>query len=90
MLQALIQTIANLGFDSEAVNDSFNKIINTIKSGDTSSVDGIMGIFRDVISVVTGTSAADVSMIAGALATSVLEVLSNAGTSGVLSTITGA
>ena len=90
MLQALLQTIANLGFDSEAVNDSFNNILNTIKSGDTSSIDGLMGIFRGVISAVTGVPTADVSMVATALVTSVLEVLSNAGTSSVLTTITGA
>ena len=90
MIQALLQTIANLGIDAEAINKAFNSIINTIKTGDLSSIEGLMGVFRGVISAITGTSATDISMVSTALVTSVLEVLSSAGTSGVLSNITGA
>jgi len=90
MLQALLQTLANLGFDSQAVNNSFNEVINTIRNGDTGSLDGVFGIFKGVLSVVTGVDAADVGMIITSLITSVIEVLSNVGGSGVLSTITGA
>ncbi len=90
MLQALLQTIANLGLDSETVNQTFNNILSTIRSGDTSSVDGVMGVFRGLLSVVTGVDATDVSMIVASVVTSMLQVLSNAGASNVLSTITGA
>ena len=90
MLQALLQTIANLGFDSQAVNTSFNTILDTIKTGDTGSLDGIMGIFKGVVSVVTGMDAAELSLIASSLATSVMGMLSDAGASSVLTTITGA
>ena len=37
MLQALLQTLANLGFDSQAINESFNNIMTTIRSGDPGS-----------------------------------------------------
>ncbi|MBQ9507522.1 MAG: hypothetical protein IJR51_10235 [Clostridia bacterium] len=90
MLQALLQTIANLGFDAQAVNTSFNSILDTIKTGDTGSLDGIIGIFKGVLSVVTGMDAAELSLIASSLATSVLGMLSDAGASSVLTTITGA
>lgn len=90
MLQALLQTIANLGFDAQAVNNSFNNVMSTIRTGDTGSLGGLMGIFQGVISAVTGVNANDVSLIASSVITSVMEMLSNAGTSGVLSTITGA
>ncbi len=90
MLQALLQTIANLGFDAQAVNNSFNNVMNAINTGDTSSLGGIMGIFQGMISAVTGVNANDVSLIAASVLNSVMEMLSNAGNSGVLSTITGA
>lgn len=90
MLQALLQTLSNLGFDSGSVNNSFNEVLNTIRSGDMSSLDGIFGVFNGVISAVTGLDAADVSMIIASLITGIVEVLSNVGGSGLLSTITGA
>ena len=90
MLQALLQTIANLGFDAQAVNTSFNNILETIRNGNTGSLDGIIGIFKGVLSVVTGMDAAELSLIASSLATSVLGMLSDAGASSVLTTITGA
>ena len=37
MLQTLIQTIANLGFDAQAVEATFNEIIATIQTGDMTS-----------------------------------------------------
>ena len=90
MLQALLQTLANLGFDSQAINESFNNIMTTIRSGDPGSLDGIAGMFRGLLSAFTGVDQAQLSLIANSVLTSVLELLSNAGTSGVLSTITGA
>ncbi|MCH5197643.1 MAG: hypothetical protein J1E34_01945 [Oscillospiraceae bacterium] len=90
MLQALLQTLANLGFDAQSVNNSFNEVLNTIRGGDTSSLEGIFGVFNNVISVVTGVDSADVSMIIASLVTSIIEVFSNVGGSGILSTITGA
>ena len=90
MLQALLQTIANLGFDAETVNSAFNNILTTIRSGDTSSLSGVMGIFRGLVSVLTGADAADVSLIANSLVTGVMEVLSSASATTVFSTITGA
>ncbi|MBQ7638190.1 MAG: hypothetical protein IJS90_04740 [Clostridia bacterium] len=90
MLQALLQTLANLGFDSQAVNNTFNEVLGTIRGGDTSSLDGLFGVFKGVISVVTGVDSADVSMIIASLLTSVIEVFSKVGDSGVLSTINGA
>lgn len=90
MLQALLQTVANLGFDAQAVNTTFNNIMEAIKGGDTSSINGIMGIFKGVVAAFTGMDAADLSLIASSLITSVLEVLTNSGTASMLSTITGA
>ncbi len=90
MLQALLQTIANLGLDSQTVNNTFNNILNTIRGGDTSSVDGVMGIFRGLITAMTGVDATDASNIVASVVTGMLQVLSNAGASNVLSTITGA
>ena len=90
MLQALLQTIANLGFGAQAVNTTFNNILDSIQGGDTSSVSGIMGIFKGVVSAFTGVNSADLSLIASSLVTSVLEVLTNSGTTNMLSTITGA
>ena len=90
MLQALLQTLANLGFDSQAINESFNNIMNTIRSGDPGSLSGIAGMFKGLVSAFTGVDPAQLSLIANSVLTSVLELLSNAGTSGVLSTIAGA
>ena len=90
MLQALLQTLANLGFDSQAINDSFNNIMTAIRSGDTGSVDGVLGMFKGLLSAFTGVDQAQLSLIANSVLTSVLELLSNTGTSSVLSTITGA
>ncbi len=90
MLQALLQTIANLGFDSEAINNSFNGIMSAVNGGDTGSLGGLINIFKGIVSAVTGADTGEVSLIASSIITSVLDMLSNAGTSGVLTTITGA
>lgn len=90
MLSALIQTIANLGFDSQAVTDTFNQIIATIQNGDTTSLEGLTGILSGILSVFTGVGAADISAVISSLVSSVVEVLSSDTTSSLLSTMTGA
>ena len=90
MLQALIQTLANLGFDSEAINNAFNAVIATVRSGDTKSLEGLGNIATGILSIFTGVSATDISSVIASLVTGVLDVLSSSGTSTVLSTITGA
>ena len=90
MLSALLQTIANLGFDAQAVSNAFNSIVDAVKTGDTSSLQGLVGIFKGIVAAVTGASTADVSLALSSLITSVIEMLSNPNSSTVLSTITGA
>ncbi len=90
MLNTLIQTIANLGFDAEAITSAFNRVIDTIRNGDMSSIQGLSDIFTGIISALTGASAADINAILSSLITSVIAILSDDVTSSVLSTITGA
>lgn len=90
MLNTLIQTIANLGFDSSAITEAFNNVIETIKGGDASSLAGIMDIFTGIVASITGANAADVAAIISSLVSSVVSLLSDDATSSVLSTITGA
>ncbi len=90
MLQALIQTLANLGFDATAINSAFNAVIATIQAGDTKSLEGLSGIATGILSIFTGVSATDISSVIGSLITGVIDVLSSSGASSVLSTITGA
>lgn len=90
MLNTLIQTIANLGFDAEAITEAFNRVIETIQMGDTSSLAGIADIFTGILSAFTGVSTADVSAILTSLVSSVVAILSDDATSSVISTITGA
>lgn len=90
MLSALLQTIANLGFDASAITNAFNSIIATVQAGDTGSLEGLNGIFTGILSVITGLSAADITTVISSLISSVIEVLSNDAASSVLSTITGA
>ena len=90
MLSALIQTIANLGFDATVVNDAFNQVIATIEAGDTSSIAGLGEIFTNIISIFSGVSAADVSTVISSMIASVVDILSSDSTSSVLSAITGA
>ncbi len=90
MLNALIQTIANLGFDSAAITEAFNKVIQTIQNGDMSSLAGIMDVFTGIVAALTGASAADISAIISSLVSSVVAILSDDTTNSVLSTITGA
>lgn len=90
MLNTLIQTIANLGFDAQAITTAFNNVIETIRNGDVSSMQGISDIFTGIISALTGASTADINAILSSLITSVIAILSDDVTSSVLSTITGA
>ncbi len=90
MLNTLIQTIANLGFDSNAITEAFNRVIETIRMGDLSSVSGIMDIFTGIVSAITGVSVADISAIITSLIESVVSILSDDSTNSILSVITGA
>lgn len=90
MLNTLIQTIANLGFDAESITTAFNNVIETIRNGDVSSVQGLSDVFTGIIAALTGASAADINAILSSLITSVIAILSDDTTSSVLSTITGA
>ena len=90
MLNTLIQTIANLGFDANAITVAFNNVIETIRNGDMSSMKGISDIFTGIIAALTGATAADISAILSSLINSVVAILSDDATSSVLSTITGA
>ena len=90
MINTLIQTAANLGFDSEAISAAFNKVLETIRNGDTSSLQGISEMMTGIVSALTGASAADINAVLTSLITSVVAILSDDSTSSVLSTITGA
>ena len=90
MLNTLIQTIANLGFDANAITVAFNNVIETIRNGDMSSMKGISDVFTGIIAALTGATAADISAILSSLINSVVAILSDDATSSVLSTITGA
>ena len=87
MLQALLQTIANLGFSSGSVNETFNAVLAAVQAGDTGTLGSLL---KGVVSAVTGVDSADVGLVASSILMSVMEMLSSAGTSGVLTTITGA
>lgn len=90
MLNTLIQTIANLGFDENAITAAFNRVISAIQNGDTSSLAGIMDIFTGVVSGFTGLDAADISAVVSSLVSSIVAILSDESTNSVISTITGA
>lgn len=90
MLNALLQTIANLGLDASKISETFNAILATIAGGDLSSVNGLGDILTGILSVFTGVSSGDITTILQSLITSVVEVLSNDTVSGLLSSITGA
>ena len=90
MLDTLIQTIADLGFDSSYISDAFNNVLETIQMGDTSSLSGIMDIFTGIVAALTGISVADISAIISSLVSSVVAILSDDSVNSILSTITGA
>lgn len=90
MLNTLIQTIANLGFDANAITEAFNGVIETIRNGDMSSIQGISDIFTGIIAALTGATAGDISAIISSLVSSVIAILSDDATGSVLSIITGA
>ena len=90
MLNTLIQTIANLGFDASAITEAFNRVIQTIQNGDTSNMAGIMDIFTGILSGFTGLEAADISAVVSSLVSSIVALLSDDTTNSVLSAITGA
>ncbi len=90
MLNTLIQTISNLGFDSQAITDAFNGVINTIRNGDVSSVQGISDVFTGVLASLAGVTAGDISAVISSLTSSIVAILSDDATGSVLSIITGA
>ena len=90
MLNTLIQTIANLGFDADAITAAFARAIEAIKMGDMTSLAGFSDMFTGVLSAFTGASSADISAIISSLVSSVVAILSDDATSSVVSTITGA
>ena len=90
MLNTLIQTIANLGFDESAITSAFNRVISAIQQGDTSSLSGIMDIFTGVVSGFTGLEAADISAVISSLVSGVVAILSDDSTNSIISTIAGA
>ncbi len=90
MLNTLIQTIANLGFDANAITAAFVKAIEAIQMGDMSSLAGITDMFAGILAAFTGVSSADITAIISSLVSSVIAILSDDATSSVLSTITGA
>ncbi len=90
MLKTLIQTIANFGFDANAITTAFNNAIAVIENGDTGSIGGIMDMFTGVLAAFTGASTGDISAVVNSLITSVVALLSDDSTSSMLSTITGA
>ena len=77
MLNALIQTVANLGFDSDAITMALIKVFEAIQGGDLSSAQGIVELFSGLISAVTGISAADISAIIPVVFESILAMLSD-------------
>lgn len=90
MLNALLQTIANLGIDPSKINATFNAIIATIAGGDLTSVNGIGDVMAGILSVFTGLSSSDIATVVSSLIQSVVEVIANDTTSTLLTTITGA
>lgn len=89
MLSALLQTIANLGFDVSAVNRAFNEILEAVNAGQTQLLDGVSDLFGGVFAFLPGHSEA-IGSVAGALLSSVLDLFAAAGNSSVLHMITGA
>lgn len=90
MLQALLQTLANLGFSVSNLNESFNVALDTIRNGDKSTLDGVAGIFTGVVSSFTGLSDTDVAAILSSLLTSIFDMLTNGDSASLISSITGA
>ncbi|MBQ6419458.1 MAG: hypothetical protein IJK02_00130 [Clostridia bacterium] len=90
MLDALLQTIANLGFDAQSINQAFNGILAALRSGDLNILDGLSGFFRGFFSMFGGADGQSVSLIIVSLVNSIAEVLANANASSVFSTIIGA
>ena len=89
MLSALLQTIANLGFDVSAINRAFNEIFHAVTSGQTELLGDLRNLLGGAFPLLSGNTAG-LSSIAGALLNSILDLLSNAGTSTIIRTITGA
>lgn len=90
MLDALLQTIANLGFDAESINQAFSGILSTLRSGDLHVLDGISGLFKGVLSMLGGLQGQDLSLLIASLVNSVAQILANVNASSVFSTIIGA
>lgn len=87
MLAALIQTIANLGFDSTAISAAFNTAIEALKAGDPTTLEGLTGMFAGVFSALSGFSAADISTVISSIISGVADIISNIGSSTPLTTL---
>ena len=77
MLNALIQTVANLGFDASAITKALINVFETIQNGDLSSMQGIGDLFSGLISAVTGISSGDISALFPALLDAITAMLSD-------------
>lgn len=90
MFRALLQSMANFGFDLENITAVYNELLATIRGGDFTSLRGVADFFSGVVAAVTGVSDMDVANLFSALVASVIEVLANSDTSRIVSAITGA
>ena len=90
MLSALLQTVANLGLDGSVINAAFNAVLEAVRGGDLSSVEGAGGLLSGLFSLVNGVTAGEAGSLAAALLIGVLRMLQSVGASSVFSVITGA
>lgn len=77
MLNALIQTAANLGLDSTAISDALSRVFTTIQNGDLTSLQGIVDTFSGVVSAITGIDAGSISAVIPAILESIIELIAN-------------
>ncbi len=89
MLDSLLQTISNLGIDTETINRAFSEIFHAVADGRSEVLSGLKSLFGGIASFFPQTSGG-FSALAGALLGSILDLLGNAGASSVFHTITGA
>ena len=76
MLNALIQTAANLGFDSTGISNALSNVLAAIQNGDLSSLQGVLDLFSGVVSAITGIGAEEISVIIPALLEGIIELIS--------------
>ena len=75
MLNALIQTAANLGFDSTGISNALSNVLAAIQNGDLSSLQGVLDLFSGVVSAITGIGAEEISVIIPALLEGIIELI---------------